>query len=458
MRLARLMLLLLPILAEGSFWGTRSKARAAEPARPNIILLVTDDQRFDAVGALGNPVVKTPHLDALADEGMIFRQMFCTTSICATSRTTILTGQYESRHGVRDFRTTLSEAAFGQTFPALLHGAGYYVGFVGKWGLGGPLPRDRYDTFAGFSGQGRYFAPDGSHLTHKLGDSVLEVLDACPEDRPFCLQVSFKAAHCQDGDPWPFQPDPRYNELYQDVTIPLAPTANEAAFEALPEFLRTSEARHRWHIRFATPALYQKSVKDYYRLITGVDDVVGRIVKSLADSGRADNTVILFTSDNGFYLGEHGLAGKWFMHEESLRLPLIIHDPRQREKVSAHETDAIALTTDLAPTILDLAGVEVPGTMQGHSLAPVLSGGDAPRRKDFFYEHHFEHPRIPASEGVRTVKWKYVRYIDRDPPYEQLFDLANDSGETTNLAQDPNYAEPLSTLRERWAELREAVK
>ena len=344
------------------------QVRAAQ-RRPNIILVITDDQRFDALGCTGNAILKTPHVDSLAALGAVFTNSFCTTSICATSRASFLTGQYAMRHGIRSFRTSLSEKQWQLAFPELMRRAGYRTGMVGKWGLGGPLPRDRYDVFNGFSGQGRYYPPKaagrGPHLTAKIGNQAVAFVESCSKTRPFLLQFYTKAAHCQDGDPWPFQPDRRYDSLFADVKIPRPPTATEAHFSRLPKFLQLSEARRRWVVRFANPVLYQKSVKDYYRLVTGIDDVIGEVIKALKQKGLFDNTVIIFTSDNGFYLGEHGLAGKWFMHEESIRIPLVICDPRLPADRRGRRLTEQALNIDIAPTILELAGLPVPPRSRG---------------------------------------------------------------------------------------------
>ena len=438
-------------------------AAAAATVRPNIVFILTDDQRWDALACAGNPIVRTPNLDTLAATGARFTNMFCTTSICATSRATFLTGQWERRHGIDNFRTPLTPAQFAQSFPGLLRQHGYRTGLVGKWGLGGKPPRDQYDDFRGFPGQGRYFPKGqegqaGAHLTHRLADQAIDFLSTCPPNKPFLLQFYTKAAHAQDGDPWPFQPDPRYQTLYADLTIPLPRTATEEHFQRLPPFLKTSEARVRWRQRFATAELYQKSVKDYYRLVTGVDDAVGRIVEKLRAMNVLANTVIIFTSDNGFYLGEFGLAGKWFMHEPSIRLPLIIHDPRMPAGRRGVILPPIVLNTDIAPTILDLAGVARPATMQGRSLVPLLRGQDVPWRKNFFYEHRFRHPRIPTTEGVRTERWKYTRYTSIEPVYEELFDLQADPDEERNLAADPRVAEKLAELRERCGKLAQLLQ
>jgi arylsulfatase A-like enzyme len=435
--------------------GWAACAAAAESRPPNILLLLTDDQRWDTLGAAGNRIIQTPNLDRLARNGVMFRNAYCTTSICAINRATILTGQYALRHGVNDFQTPLAGEALAQTFPLLLRKAGYRTGFIGKWGLGGPLPRDQFDYWAGFGGQGRYFSGDDSeHLTDKMGRQALEFLDGCTPQQPFLLQVSFKAPHCQDGEKWQFPHAERHKALYADVSIDPPPTATEEHFRRLPPFLQTSEARRRWHLRFE-PDIFQPTVKDYYRLITGVDDVVGQIVERLHARDLAANTVIVFTSDNGFYLGDHGLAGKWFMHEQSIRVPLFIHDPRLPAARQGASVDVPALSIDLAPTLVDLAGLAPPATMQGRSLGPLCrENPPADWRREWFYEHRFRVGTIPQTEGVHTGRWKYVRYVSIQPVFEELFDLEADPHEEVNLAAQPQHADMLERMRASWRALR----
>ncbi len=421
----------------------QTRVIAAEAARPNILFVLTDDQRWDALGCMGNSNIRTPHLDELAAEGSIFRNMFCTTSICAISRASFITGQYERRHRINGFGQPLSPEQFQNTFVSRLRAVGYRCGIVGKWGLGGPPPVDQYDYWRGYAGQGRYYETrdktqpigvtgGGPHLTGRLGGQAVEFIESNPAGTPFLLQLYTKAAQCQGGEPWPFQPAEQYNSLYSDITIPPAAVSTPEDFAALPTFLQNSEARNRWVIRFETAAKYQRSVKDYYRLVTGVDDVVGRLREVLRKQGLDQNTVIIFTSDNGFYLGEHGLAGKWYMHEESIRLPLLIYDPRLPKGKFVKSIDELVLNIDIAPTICELAGVAVPDVMQGTSLLPLIRGEATDWRDDFLYEHRFRHARIPMSEGVRTKRWKYTRYTSVSPVYEELFDLPTDSHETPN--------------------------
>ena len=448
------------LLACGAFAAVAAPAKdqrtvRAAADRPNIIFFLTDDMRWDSMGCVGNPIVQTPNLDRLATEGTLFRNCFCTTSICAVSRASFLTGQYERRHRIDDFDKPLTPDAFAKTFPALLRGRGYHTGFVGKYGIGKNLPKDGFDVFDGFAGQGRYFEPgDPEHITRKMTRKMLAFLDHAPADKPFLLCVSFKAPHCQDGFKRQFQPDPVYDAIYQDVTIPPPATATEEAFAALPPFLRHSENRTRWHVRFATEEAYQSSAKNYYRLVTGVDAAVGKVMAQLRASGADQRTVVIFTSDNGFFLGEHGLAGKWLMYEQSIRLPLLIRDPSIPDTQRGRQVDAMALTIDIAPTILDLAGLQPEPVMQGQSLRPWLNGRTVPWRDDFFYEYHFDYRgRIAPCEGVRGRRFKYIRYLATDPIYESLFDLAEDPNELRDLGRNPEYQDVLMKMRARWQEL-----
>jgi arylsulfatase A-like enzyme len=439
------------------------RSTAAE-TRPNIILILADDLRYDALGCMGNRNLRTPNIDRLASRGTLFRNSFCTTAICPVSRTSIITGQYERRHKIADFSTPLRPKQLAHTYPVLLRQHGYRTGFIGKWGLGDPLPADQFDFFRGFSGQGTYFprgkeGMPGEHLTAKQATQAVEFLEGCSSGTPFVLQISTKAPHVQDGDlKRPFPPDPKTESLFRDVTIPKPSTATEADFQALPEFLRMSEARVRWQNRFSNDDLYQRMVKDYYRLIVGVDELVGTVLHKLEEKNLASNTVVLFTSDNGFYLGDRGLAGKWFMHEESMRVPLIIADFRHTQPRSAKARSELVLNIDLAPTILDLAHVAAPPEMQGRSLVPLIEGQHVAWRDHFFYEHRFKHPKIPMSEGIRTTDWKYVRYTTVRPVYEELFDLKQDPLERHNLAPDPAAKNELVALRAEWKQMAQTLQ
>ncbi len=441
----------------GVVFGTLPLIRAAA-SRPNLILLLTDDQRWDALGCMGNRIIKTPNIDEMAGQGVIFTNNFVTTSICMSSRASIFTGVYLRNHKINDFRTPFTKEQYGRTYPVLLRQAGYRTGFIGKWGVGNEMPEDQFDYFAGFPGQGHYFPkrPDKSvHLTEVMGEQAAEFLRGCSARQPFCLSVSFKAPHVQDEDPQQFLYSPKSAELYKDVEIPVPKTADPRYLRKLPLEIQRSEARRRWAVRFGTPELYQESVKSYYRLITEVDTVVGRIREQLRRMKADGDTVVVYSADNGFYLGEHGLAGKWFMHEESIRVPLIVYDPRLPASRQGQRLSQMTLNIDIAPTLLSLAGVARPN-MQGRDVTPLLRGESVPWRREWFYEHLFEHAWIPRTEGVRTETWKYTRYLDTEPVFEELFDLAQDPLEERNLAGDNR--EQLEALRGRRRAWREALE
>jgi arylsulfatase A-like enzyme len=449
-------ILLLATLASAAF------AQAAE--RPmNVIFLLADDQRWDTLGSYGNPVIQTPELDQLASEGVRFEHMFVTTSICVTSRASFITGQYARRHGIWGFETELSPTQLAESYLGRMKAAGYHLGFIGKWGVGDP-PKDYFDYDRTFPGQGRFVLEvngETRHLTSVMGDQAIEFVSTAPTDRPFCLSVSFKAAHVQDSydiTDTPFPYDPALSDLYEDVEIEPPVSALPQFFDRLPRSLQDSEARLRWAIRFWGPSRYQESVKGYYRLVTGIDRVVGRLRAELEKRGLADTTAIVYTGDNGFFLGEHGLAGKWTPHEASIRVPLLVYDPRLPEEARGRARPEMALNIDIAPTLLELAGLEPSASMQGESLVPLVRGEGPEWRTDFFYEHLFEHPRLPKMEGVRTEEWKYIRYVDERPVIEELYDLGRDPQELENLAGRKEWEPVLTRLRQSWAEWQERAR
>lgn len=369
-----------------------------------------------------------------------------------------------ARHRIEDFTTSLSEEALSKTYPLLLQANGYRTGFIGKYGVGKPKdqPADRFDFWECTNmHQPKYENYDSlgnmTHYTDIVNQSIQSFLDSSDE-RPFCLSVSFKSPHSEDGDPRQFIPKDEFLSLYYGVEVPKAPTATEEAWRRLPGFFRTDQsiARKRWKLRFETDSLFQQSVKNYFRLINGIDQVLGNIRATLEDKGLADNTIIIFTSDNGFYLGEHGLAGKWFGHNESIRVPLIIFDPRD-ENVSGLQPDLTALNLDIAPTILGLAEIPTPPNMQGRDLLKALRQDHHPPRTSFYYEHVLNgSPTIPKTYGLVTDSLKYLQYPEHN--YEELFDLKNDPLETTNLADAPAYANQLSLIRAEFAKQQSLVK
>lgn len=452
-------LLLIACLQKGM---AQQPVRAGEVTQPNIIFFLTDDQRWDALGATGNTLIQTPHLDRLANAGILFRNAYVTTSICCVSRASILTGQYEAYHRIHDFSTDLMPEALSRTYPMLLKNNGYQIASIGKFGVGKNPPEAMYDfwvdTEAGGKGQPDYIitGSDGNpiHDTDTLNNAIQRFLNEFGNsNKPFCLSVSFKAPHEQDGYPPKYIIQPAYRDYYKDKTIPEPVTAAPKYWEQLPAFFRTDTnfARARWYGLFGTPALFQENVKNYYRLITGVDGVVGNTMHKLSELGIDKHTIIIFMGDNGMFLGEHGMEGKWYGYEESIRVPLLIYDPNMPDNIRQYKASQIALNIDIAPTILAMAGIQVPKQMQRINLIDLVSN-KVPEREDFFYQHYFlGSPRIPKVEGVVTRDFKYMNYIEHN--YEELYDIKHDPHETSNLVNNPEYKEQLTLLRKRYKKL-----
>lgn len=433
--------------------------------RPNIIFILTDDQRWDALGVMGNPYIKTPNMDKLAANGILFLNSYVTTSICCVSRASILTGQYESRYKINDFVTDLTPEALANTYPLLLKKAGYHIGFIEKYGVGVHQPFQVFDFGVNTEvGKGRpdYIMKESNgreiHETDSIDHSILKFLDEFGNKGPFCLSVSFKAPHVQDGNPPKYMVQKRYENYYKDETIPEPVTADPKYWNSFPDFFRTNTnlGRKRWIGLFSTQDIYQKNVKKYYELITGVDEVVGQMMKKISEMKLSDNTIIILMGDNGFMMGAHGLSGKWYGFEESIRVPLFIYDPMLPDKIRKIRPQQIALNIDIAPTILSLAGVPVPDSMQGKNLIGILEN-KLPEREDFFYQHYFlGSPYIPKEEGVVTKDFKYMNFIEHN--YEELYDIIHDPHETTNLVNNSKYKKKLEELRRRCEELKKSVK
>jgi arylsulfatase len=437
-----------------------SAAEITDLAKPmNILILYTDDMRHDSLGVAGNPVVKSPVIDKLATESVRFTNSYVTTSICGVSRASLFSGQWMSRHGCRNFM--MWKTPWELSFPALLRENGYHTGHVGKW-HNHPEPEDKFDFNRFYHGSHWYADEQGKmvHSTTRNETDAMEFLRTRPQDKPFYLNVAFFTPHAEDGHPYQFLPQPETLDLYEDITIPVPPNATEESWKRLPPFFdEKNEGRNRFTRRFDTPEKYQRMMKNYYRLITGIDTTCGRLLDELEKQGILDHTLVIFTSDNGYFHGEHGLADKWYPHEESIRVPLIIRDPRAPKEKKGTIHDAITLNVDLAPTILTAAGIPVPDVMQGCDIAPLYLSVKPPDwRTEFFYEHAKlrSDEFIPASEALVRTDWKYMFWPKSG--YEQLFDLKNDPREENDLAKDPAHTPRLSEMRTRFAELKAAAK
>lgn len=428
---------------------------------PNLLFVITDDQRFDMLGVV-NPILETPNMDSLATHGVRFEKAFVTTPICAASRASILTGMVERTHRSTFGTPPLAPRFVNQSYPVLLREAGYKTGFVGKFGVrtDSGATETMFDLFEPLA-PAPYIKTmkDGStrHLTDITADKAIDFLRSSDSSGPFALTVSFNAPHADDADERQFIWPESMDEKYTDLELPAPPLSHPAFFESLPEFLKDSSLnRVRWHWRFDTPVKTQQMTKGYYRMISGVDAAIGRLLAELRALDLDANTVVILIGDNGYFLGERGYAGKWLPYDLSIRVPLIVFDPRLDPALRGSIPSMPVLNIDIAPTLLDLAGVEVPDAMQGNSLVPITQGKSLQNwRNDFFVEHLFDHPEIPKHEGVRGERFKYARYFEQNPVYEELYDLLKDPMETTNLVGDSGHKSVLIKLRLRTDQLRD---
>lgn len=430
--------------------------------RPNILLLYADDQRNHTLGCAGHPIVKTPNIDQLAGKGIRFENAFVTTSTCWVGRSCLFTGCYERKHLYRVTAGPLNPALCQSSFFAVLKQSGYRTGHLGKehvaisedsatkmWDVRRKLGRNPY-----FKKQ-----DDGSerHETQILGDWGIDFLKEQPANKPFCLQVSFNATHAEDGDrrpgighyPWPKVTD----GMYEDQTMPLPSLNDPAIYESQPDFLKASINRQRYFWRWDTPEKYQTNMRAYFRMLSGIDHVVGRLARQLQKQGLDDNTIIIYTADNGYYLGDRGFAGKWTHYEQSLRIPLIIRDPRLPENQQGKVISNIALNSDLASTIINLAGLPSPKSHTGVSLLPLLNGKKIEGWRHEFLCEFLAVPRtIPRWEGVRGTDWVYARYFVNgtdQPPFEFLHHLKEDPDQLKNLAASQKHHSMLLKMRAR---------
>jgi len=473
------------------------------PARkPNILYIMSDDHAYQAVSAYGYGLNQTPNIDRIAREGMRFNNCFVTNSISGPSRAVILTGKYSHKNGFYDNGGQTIFDGSQQTFPKLLQVAGYYTGIVGKWHLKStPVGFDYYSIHYD---QGEYYNPDfmeedekrvhyEGYATDLTADHAIKFLKDCEKEKPFCLLMHFKAPHRN------WMPSPNKLSMYEEVTFPVPVTFYDdyegriaarqqkmsidkdmtlgsdlktfGVWDTIRpyEFRRMNvEQRKAWD-KVYNPIIedfsrkqpqgkdlaewkYQRYIRDYLKCISSVDDNIGRVLNYLEQTGELDNTIIIYTSDQGFYLGEHGWFDKRFMYEESLKTPFVIRYPKTISSVGV--TDAMIQNLDFAPTLLDLAGFPVPDDMQGESFKAVLTG-EKQTAKDALYYHYYEYPRPHAVKkhyGVRTDRYKLIHFYNDIDEWE-LFDLKNDPNEVHNLINDPAQTENIIVLKQKLAEL-----
>lgn len=428
--------------------------QSTKTEKPNLIFILTDDQRWDALGYAGNPYVNTPEMDKLARQGAYFKNSIVTTPICAASRATILSGMQERAHRY-DFQTgEIKEDFMREAYPRLLKSAGYQTAFFGKLGVKYGDKEKLFDVIEDYDRNNNYpdkrgyyyktIGNDTVHLTRYTGHKALEFLDNINTNEPFSLSLSFSAPHAHDSAPDQYFWQQETDGLLQNIEIPKANISDDSFFDKLPEFVRSGFNRLRWTWRYDTPEKYQHSVKGYYRMIAGIDLEIAKIRAKLSEKGLDKNTVIILMGDNGYFLGERQLAGKWLLYDNSIRVPLIIFDPRQPNHLDIEE---IAMNVDVPATMLDLAQVPQPKNWQGKSLLPLVSGAAKSLKRDtVLIEHLWEFANIPPSEGVKTQSWKYFRYVN-DKSVEELYNLSADPTEVNNLAANPTFTEKLQEFR-----------
>ena len=483
--------------------------------KPNIIYILGDDHRADFLGKAGHPILKTPNLDKMADDGVYFSNAFCTSPACTPSRCCHYLGQWERTHGVNfNSNSSISANAWENSFPMLLKKAGYFTGWVGKnhvpAGEGGYqsgyFENEVFDYWYGNHGHSGFYPKEFSSAKEtKIYDNarldtqveifeegVMNFLDpqndfieSCagklprrPEDKPFCLCLTFNLPHSYGTGTMQMRPedDELYKSAYRDrindFGMPETYQDYMIRTARLPKEVYDGQYIPSYDYVKTTIKLREQMVR-YSQAITGMDRMIGNLRKKLECLGLADNTVIIFSTDHGLHFGEHGLGGKCFLYEEDIRIPLIIYDPRIG---AAGDRDEFALAPDLAPTVLELAGVDVPDTVQGTSLVPLLEDRKGAWREEFFTEQLMDIQNYPRSESIRTKDWKYIRYFKRkedpaqinlpfrgtldnyieclssqlqgeSPVYEELFDLLNDPQEMHNLAGDEKNRDIIDELR-----------
>ncbi len=456
-------------------------------SRPNILFIMSDDHAAHAIGAYGSRINTTPHIDRIAAEGMRFDNCFCTNSICTPSRAAILTGTYNHVNGVTTLDTHLDGRLLN--YPKVLQERGYQTAVIGKWhlGHGGIHDPTGFDYWDVLPGQGLYHDPEmirmgertkrSGYATDLITDYSLDWLRDRDPARPFCLMVHHKAPHRS------WEPDDKHADMYEDEDIPEPATfdddySNRAQAAAaarmrvesdlnaedlkvpVPEHL-TPEEEKSWK--------YQRYIKDYLRCIASIDDNVGRLLDYIDEEGIADDTIVIYTSDQGFFLGDHGWYDKRFMYEESLRMPFLIRYPR--EVAPGTVNGDMILNVDFPATFLDCAGVDVPPSFQGRSFRPLLRGETpADWQTSMYYRYwmHGAHHNVCAHYGVRTLRHKLIYYYG-DPlgqegavgpnmePEWELFDLEKDPCELNSVYADPDYADVVAELKAELRRLQERV-
>jgi len=449
------------------FLPTMASAQEAKK-KPNVIVIVTDDQRWNAMSIAGHPYLKTPNIDRLGKEGVWFKNAFCTTSLCSPSRASILSGQYAHKHGVVNNFTEYPVKL--DSFPRLLQMLGYFTGYIGKWHMGedNDNPRPGFDHWISHKGQGKYFDNEFNingkretkkgYYTHVVTEMAIDFIKKKKND-PFVLVMGHKAPHSF------YVPEPKYAHTFDKVKIPYPKSAFQ--LEGKPAWIK--ERQTTWHgiygplfdYRKKFPDTRPEAVEDFSNMVRGymgtilsVDDSVGQLLATLEALGILDDTIIIFVGDNGLLEGEHGMVDKRTMHEPSIRVPMVVRFPGLTPKNEPKIVDKMVLHVDMAPSILDLCGAPAMKDIHGQSWKKLVQGDAKGWRKSWFYEYTYEKqfPYTPNIRGVRTDEWAYMHYPHGDGKADrhmaELYHLPTDPDQLKNLIDDPKHAAKLTELRQ----------
>ena len=475
--------LVLSVVGLRAGWSDGSSVGAAEAARPNILFVLCDDLRWDALGCAGHPHLKTPHIDRLAKEGVFFQNAFCTTSLCSPSRASILSGLYAHSHGVTNNFTEYPQDL--ASFPKLLHDSGYTTAYLGKWHMGEENDERRpgFDYFVSHKGQGKYFDTEFNlngerrevipgYYTSVVTDLAVKWLDQqfdASHGKPWVMMLGHKAPHSF------YFPEEKYQHTFDSVNVKYPETAftlddkPKWIKDRLPTWHGIYGPLFEWRKKF--PDSSPEAVKDfaamtraYWGTILSVDDSVGRLTRWLEQTKQLDNTLIVFMGDNGLLNGEHGMVDKRTMHEASIRIPLIVRYPGLTKTDAPKRIAQQVLTVDMAPSLLDLCGVKAPEKLHGRSWKRLVQTGSDPEwRRSFLYHYNYERqfPYTPNVRGVRTDEWKYIHYPhgngSPDKHLAELYDLKSDPEERHNLIAKPEHAAKLKELQAELSRVMEEV-
>lgn len=421
----------------------------AAAKRPNIVFILVDDLRWDALGCTGHPFARTPNIDRIAREGALFRNAFVTTPLCSPARASFLTGQYVHTHTVRGNGASYNTVSHQMvTFPALLQQAKYQTAYVGKWHMGNDdTPRPGFNHWVSFKGQGAHLNPQinvngqsnrvPGYMTDILTDHAVDFLRR-PHSQPFALYLSHKAVH------GPFVPAERHQGLFTDNPLQRTPGTGDPLDGKLILQRKVGDLAPVGPGTGPGEAL----IRNQLRMLAAIDEGVGKILEALHQTGKLDDTVLVFTSDNGYFWGEHGLGDKRAAYEESIRIPLLVRYPRLVKPGTV--LDQMALNVDIAPTLLQLGEAKRPGTIQGRSLVPYLRKPKSEGRSAALFEYFMEprFPRIPSWQAIRTPRWKYIHYPNFDG-MDELYDLQEDRYELRNLIEDREHQKVLKQMQKR---------